>query len=128
MNVKKLLLPILLATLWIGFSEFLRNQVILNSFWTSHYDNLGLTFPSRPINGALWMLWSLMFAIYIYILAQKFTLRQTTTLAWWSGFLMMWVVLGNLSVLPMKILWAAIPLSVLEAFVASWIIFRFKKN
>jgi hypothetical protein len=36
----------------------------------------------------------------------------------------MWVVIGNLNVLPTGILLYAIPLSLLEAFVAAWIIKR----
>jgi hypothetical protein len=36
----------------------------------------------------------------------------------------MWLVIGNLNILPFKILPFAIPLSLLEAFVASLIIFK----
>jgi Na+-transporting NADH:ubiquinone oxidoreductase subunit NqrE len=125
-NFKKIILPIFLATVWIGISEFFRNQVLLNSFWTEHYKNLGLTFPSSNINGAIWGIWSLCFAIVIFIIARKFTFAQTVGLSWFTGFVLMWLTIGNLNVLPWGILIYAIPLSLLEAFIATWIIEKFK--
>lgn len=125
MQYKKALLPIVLATVWIGFSEFLRNQLLLHGIWTDHYKSLGLAFPSEPINGALWMLWSLLFAFLLYALAVKYPFWQTACIGWLAGFVMMWVVIGNLSVLPISLLLYAIPLSVLEAVVAVAIINRF---
>ena len=65
---------------------------------------------------------SLCFAIAIFILAKKFSLLQTTLLAWFVGFVLMWLVVGNMGVLPYRILPIAIPLSLLEAFLASFII------
>jgi hypothetical protein len=120
--MKKTILPILLATIWISVSEFARNELLVKSYWTEHYEQLGLVFPSEPVNGAVWGLWSLLFAIAIFIISKKFTLWQTTFLSWFVGFVLMWVVVANLSVLPYGILVFAIPLSLLEAFVAAWII------
>ena len=122
MKLFKPLLSILLAAVWISVSEFVRNQFLLQSYWTRHYRQLGLSFPSSPLNGAMWGLWSLMFAIAIFILARKFTLLQTTVFSWYVAFVMMWVVIGNLGVLPHGLLWSAVPLSLLEAFVAAAII------
>jgi hypothetical protein len=116
-----------LATIWISVSEFVRNSYFLRHYWIEHYDGLGLTFPEDPINGAVWGIWSLCFAISIYIISRKFTLLQTTLLSWFVGFVLMWLVTGNMMVLPFGILVYAIPLSLLEAFIASWIIYRFSK-
>ena len=63
-----------------------------------------------------------MFCMYYFYLSKKFTLQETTILAWIIGFVLMWLVIGNLGVLPYKILPIAIPLSLLEAFIAVWII------
>lgn len=115
-------MPVILATLWISVSEFVRNEYLLKSYWINHYDGLGIPFPSEPINGAMWGIWSLAFAILIYLISRKFDLLQTTLIAWLAAFVMMWMVIGNLSVLPYGILPLAIPLSLLEAFLASWII------
>lgn len=116
------IMPVILATLWISISEFVRNEYLLKSYWIQHYDGLGIPFPSEPINGAMWGIWSLAMAILIYLISRKFDLLQTTLIVWLAAFVMMWMVIGNLSVLPYGILPVAIPLSLLEAFLASWII------
>jgi hypothetical protein len=120
--LKKTIFPILLATIWISISEFVRNEFLVKSYWIEHYKRLGLVFPSEPINGAFWGLWSLLFAISIFIVSKRFSLIETTLLSWLVGFVLMWVVIGNLNVLPLGILIYAIPLSLLEAFVAALII------
>jgi hypothetical protein len=124
--MKKTVLPILLATIWISVSEFGRNEFLLKGYWLEHYESLGLIFPSEPVNGAVWGIWSLAFAIGVFIISRKFSLWQTTFISWWVGFVLMWLVTGNMMVLPMKILPFALPLSFLEAFLASWIVFKFK--
>ena len=126
--MKKTILPILLATIWISISEFVRNEFIVKSYWIGHYKNLGLIFPAEPINGAVWGFWSLCFAIAIFIIAKKFSLLQTTFLSWFVGFVLMWIVIWNLSVLPIGLLLFAVPLSLLEAFLASLIIKTLNKT
>jgi len=120
--LKKTILPIFLATIWISLSEFVRNEFLVKSYWIEHYQKLALTFPSNPINGAVWGLWSLLFAISIFVIATKFSLVQTFLLSWLVGFVLMWVVIGNLNILPYRILLYAIPLSLLEVFIAVLII------
>lgn len=115
------LLAILAATAWISLNEFVRNQLVLLDQWTAHYAGLGLSFPVEPLNGAVWGLWSLAFAVVILILAKRFSLVETAALAWSIGFVLMWLVIGNLSVLPFSILPIAIPWSLAEAFGAAWI-------
>lgn len=122
--LKQTIIPVLLATTWISISEFVRNEIIVKSYWTGHYEKLGLVFPSEPVNGAVWGIWSLCFAIAIFIIAKKYTLLQTTFLSWFVGFVLMWIVTWNMSVLPAGLLLFAIPLSILEAFLASLIIKR----
>jgi hypothetical protein len=119
---KKTILPILLATTWISVSEFGRNEFLLKHYWTEHYQKLGLVFPSEPINGAMWGVWSLCFAIAIFVISKKFSLLQTTLLSWFVGFVLMWISSGNMGVLPFGLLVYAIPLSLLEAFLASYIV------
>jgi len=125
---KKTILSILLAAIWISISEFVRNEFLLKSYWTDHYKSMGLIFPSEPINGAIWGIWSLCFAIGIYIISKKFSLMQTTFLSWFVGFVFMWLVVGNMGVLPFGILYFAVPLSILEAFIATYIIVKLAKS
>lgn len=122
MNLKKTVFPVIAATLWISISEFFRNELLFKSYWVNHYQNLGLSFPSEPLNGAVWGLWSLLFAIAIFIFSKKFTFMQTTLFSWFVGFILMWVVIWNLGVLPVSLLLFAIPLSFLETFVAAFIL------
>lgn len=123
-SLKKIILPILPATIWISISEFVRNEFLLKRYWTEHYSNLGLTFPSEPINGAVWGIWSLVFAIVIFIVSRKFSFWNTVAITWIAGFVLMWLVIGNMAVLPVGILPIAVPLSILEVIVAAFIIFK----
>ena len=122
MQIIKKIISILLATVWISISEFVRNEFLVKQQWVAHYQQMGLQFPSSAVNGAVWGLWSLLFAVAIAILSKKFTFLQTAFLAWFVGFVLMWVTIGNLGVLPYGILVYAIPLSLLESFVAVCII------
>ena len=124
--MKKTILPVLLATIWIIFSEFLRNELLFKSYWVEHYEQLGLVFPSEPINNAIWGLWAFLLAIAIFIISKRFTLIETTLFSWLVGFVLMWIVIGNMGVLPFRILFAAIPLSLLEVFIAAYIIRKFR--
>ena len=107
--------------IWVNASEFFRNEILLKSHWVSHYQTLGLTFPSSPLNGLVWVTWGFLFASAIYLISRKFDLIQTTLIGWFIGFVLMWLVLWNLLVLPTAILVYAIPLSLLEVFVGAYI-------
>lgn len=121
-------LPVILATFWISISEFFRNEFLLKQFWNGHYVKMGLQFPSEPINGAVWGIWSLLFAIFIAILLKRFNFWQTSLITWIVGFVFMWLVIGNLGVLPYGILPVAVPLSMVEVLIAALILSRFSKN
>lgn len=121
-------IPVLLATIWISLHEFLRNQLLLKEAWESHYAQMGLTFPGAPINGAIWGVWSLCLAIVIYLLSKKHSLTETAIIAWIAGFLCMWIVIGNLSVLPFSILPYAIPWSMVEVYGAARIAYAWKNR
>ena len=117
-------LAILAVTVWISVSEFVRNQLLVRSHWVDHYRSMGLSFPSEPIHGVIWGLWSLVFAGSIYVISRRFSLLHTAILAWVVGFVMMWIVIGNLGVLPRAILPLAVPLSMIEAALATWIVLK----
>lgn len=112
---------IFLAGIWINASEFFRNQVLLNDNWIEHFQSLGMTFSSGPLNAAVWAIWGFLFAATIYFLSRRFTLIETTLLSWVMAFLMMWLVTWNLNVLPLSILVYAFPLSLLECFIGAYI-------
>ena len=123
--LKKTFLPIFLAGIIVSIIEFLRNQFLYVSNWTEHYSNLGIIFPLAPANGAIWGVWSVCFAVAVFILSKKFSLWGTTLLAWFMGFVLMWIVIGNMNVLPFEILWGAVPMSFIETFLAAYLIKKF---
>lgn len=125
--LRRYFLPVGAATLWIALSEFLRNEVLLKTLWVDHYASMGLTFPDAPINGAVWGLWSLGLAIVLCALLTRFSPMQAGALAWGAGFGLMWIVIGNMGVLPFGILPYAVPLSLLEVGLAVWILGRFSR-
>jgi hypothetical protein len=105
--------------LWVNASEFFRNEVLLKSYWVDHYRTLGLEFPSAPVNGMMWMVWGFLFAAVIRMLSEKYHLVRATLLSWTVGFVLMWIVIWNLLVLPLPLLLFAVPLSLLEAFIGT---------
>jgi len=124
---KKQALAVVLAGVWITASEFARNEFVLKHYWVEHYEGLGLTFQTVPVNGMLWTVWSLLFAYIIHRLLQQYSVSQSMVLAWLVGFVMMWLVTYNLQVLPLGLLVFAIPLSVVEVGVAALIIRKIGK-
>lgn len=115
------ILAVIITGVWINASEFFRNEVLLKKYWVDHYQSLGMIFPSAPVNGMMWIVWGFLFSIAIYIISRKFSLLQTTLISWFVAFVLMWIVAWNLSVLPVFILVYAVPFSLLEVFIGSYI-------
>ena len=129
MNLKyRNIIAVILTGIWVNASEFFRNEVLLKMYWNDHYKSLGMTFPSEPLNGMIWVAWGFLFAIAIYIISRKFDLIKTTLISWFMAFVLMWVVTWNLNVLPSAILIYAVPLSLLEAFIGSYICIKMSPN
>lgn len=122
--MKKVLPVVLLSAVWIAVSEFLRNEFVLKSHWITHYRSMGLEFPSAPVNGMVWGIWSICFAVLIVALGKRNSMPMTAIIAWFSGFPLMWLVLGNLMVLPYDILPIAVPWSMVEVLGASYIVHK----
>ena len=122
------IMAVILTGIWVNASEFFRNEVLLKTYWIDHYRSLGMTFPSEPLNGMIWVAWGFLFAIGIYIISKKFNLIQTTLISWFMAFVLMWIVTWNLNVLPSAILIYAVPLSLLEAFIGSYICIKMSPN
>lgn len=109
---------ILLAGVWITVSEFIRNEILFKSYWTDHYRALNLTFETKPLNGFLWVVWSMLFAWVLSQLREKYSMQESMAIGWTAAFVMMWITAYNLQVLPIGLLMIAVPLSLLEIFVA----------
>jgi predicted neutral ceramidase superfamily lipid hydrolase len=122
------IIAVILTGIWVNVSEFFRNEVLLRTYWVSHYQSLGMTYPSEPQNGMIWVAWGFLFAIAIYLISRKFNLIQTTLISWFMAFVLMWVVTWNLNILPSAILVYAVPLSLLETFIGSYICRKISPN
>jgi hypothetical protein len=120
-GIGRTVLAVALSGIWVGLCEFVRNQLLLVGQWKAHYSAMGLSFPSQPVNGMTWMVWSFLAAGVVFVISRRFSLWPTTLIAWVAGYVMMWVVIWNLSALPLRILPVAVPFSFVEALGAAFI-------
>lgn len=105
----------------MNLSEFIRNELVIKNIWIDGFAAIGLTFPSEPINGATWGLWAFVFVAILSLLCKKFSILESTLIAWGIGFVLLWVAMWNLGVLPKDLLLWAIPWSFLEVYIAALI-------
>jgi predicted neutral ceramidase superfamily lipid hydrolase len=122
------IVAVVLTGIGVNASEFFRNEFLLKTYWVDHYQSLGMTFPSEPRNGMIWLAWGFLLAIAIYLISRRFNLIQTALISWLMAFVLMWLVTFNLNVLPSAILIYAVPLSLLEAFIGSYICIKISPN
>jgi len=115
----KCAIAVITAGIWVNVSEFFRNEYLLKTFWVSYYESHGMTFPSEPINGVIWLVWGFLFASAVYIVSRRFNLLQTALIGWLMGFVLMWLVAINLNAMPIYILAYAVPLSLLETSICT---------
>jgi hypothetical protein len=57
----------------------------------------------------------------LLVISRRFGLWATFVIGWVASFVMMWLAIGNLSVLPFGILPIAVPFSLVEVFGAAFI-------
>lgn len=120
-NCGKAVWQILVIAVWINVSESVRWVLYSKPKFDALYRAMGRELPNRLSNGIWWMVWGLIMALLVFVLARKFTLLQTALLAWTAVFAMLWIALWNYAILPLDILWIAAPLSLLGVFIAAWI-------
>lgn len=116
--MKEMALATAASGVWISLSEFLRNEFLFKRFWLDKYESLGLEFPSSPVNGALWGVWSFVFAGCLAVLLRRMSFTGTIALGWTMGFVLMWIAVGNLNALPLRLLPVAVPWSLAEVGLA----------
>ncbi len=127
--LKQIILPILVTGIWINISETVRWIFLIEPFWIEKYQGLGIPFPDETVIMMLRMVWGFFFSTTIFLMSKKYKLIQTAIFSWFVAFVMMWMVVWNGVVLPTRILWINIPLSLLEAFVGAYICIKlFKVN
>ncbi len=116
-DYKKAIWHILIISLWINIAETLRWLLYSKAYFLEVYQSLNLVLPFGPIYLILWLIWGILLSTIIYIISKKYTLLQTTVMIWIMAFLMVWITLFNLNVLPLSMLWLVIPLSFIDILV-----------
>jgi hypothetical protein len=116
-NLKTAIWHIILISLWINISETLRWILFSQSHFMKHYQSLNLVLPLGPLVLLFWLIWGVLLSAMIYFISEKFSLLQSTFMIWIMAFLMFWLGLYNLDVLPVSILWLVIPLSFISVLV-----------
>ena len=108
----------------MNLSEFIRNELLLKDTWIDGFRDIGLSFPSEPLNGAVWALWAFIFVAILTLVSTKFDVISSTIISWSLGFVLLWVAVWNMGVLPSGLLYWAVPWSFVEVYVAAFIISR----
>ena len=122
--MNRYLLAVFAAGVWMNLSEFIRNELLLKDTWIDGFRDIGLSFPSEPLNGAVWALWAFIFVAILTLVSTKFDVISSTIISWSLGFVLLWVAVWNMGVLPSGLLYWAVPWSFVEVYVAAFIISR----
>lgn len=115
-------IAILAAAVWISLLEFLRDQYFVQSYRIEQNQLHGFMYREEPLMGSASGIWSLFLAIFIFLMTRKLNQWHATIAAFTGCVLLMWIINGDLRVLPARLLLFALPLIVLESFMAVWII------
>jgi hypothetical protein len=122
--MNRYLLAVFAAGVWMNLSEFIRNELLLKDRWVAGFKDIGLSFPSEPLNGAVWALWAFVFVAFLTQVSTKFDVISSTIISWSLGFVLLWVAVWNMGILPSGFLYWAVPWSFVEVYVAALIINR----
>lgn len=112
---------VLLVAIWFNFSGTLRWMLFAKPRFVALYEGMGLEYPNTLAINLLWVLWGLLAAVLVVFLSQKFGIVHAAILSWLAAFAMTWIVLWNSAVLPLALLWVAVPWSLAEVFIAALI-------
>lgn len=126
--MKRFFLAILVAGIWMNVSEFIRNELLIKHIWVNGFSRIGLPFPSEPVNGVIWGLWAFIFVAVLAWLTTKFDVLKSTIISWVLGFVLLWIAMWNMGILPAGLLYWAVPWSFGEVYVAAFICRRFTVN
>lgn len=109
-------------------SEIIRNELLIKHLWVNGFKEIGLSFPSNPINGAIWGVWAFIFVSILAWLTTKFDALKSTVISWVMGFVLLWIAMWNMGVMPGELLFWAVPWSLIEVYIAAVICVRISAN
>lgn len=112
----------------MNISEFVRNEIFIKKIWVSGFNEIGLSFPSSPINGAVWGVWAFIFVAVLAWSTKSLDTLKSTIICWVCGFLLLWIAMWNMGVLPNGLLYWAVPWSFVEVYIAALICNRIMRK
>jgi hypothetical protein len=130
-NIKHFVLTTLIVSIWVNISEVFRYFVIVKPMMQEYLAMLPGAIPMNWTVFAIWGIWDTILTslvVFIYwLVAQRFgnnlmsTIISATT-SWALFFLLFWLGMVNMGLSPISVALIALPLSLLEMIVASWIL------
>ena len=119
--MRRFWLAVVASGAWISLSEYIRNEFVIKHVWVKGFEEIGLSFPSAPINGVVWVIWTFIFCVVLTVLNMKFNALKSTVICWVTGFGLLWIAMWNIGILPKGLLYWAVPWSFVEVYVAAFI-------
>ena len=105
----------------MNLSEFIRNEFVIKHVWIQGFEEIGLSFPSAPVNGLVWGIWTFIFCAVLAWSCTRFNVLKSTIICWVTGFVLLWIAMWNIGILPGGLLYWAVPWSFVEVYVAAFI-------
>ena len=119
--MKRFWIAVVASGMWMNLSEFIRNEFVIKHVWIKGLEEIGLSFPSAPVNGLVWVIWTFIFCAVLTTLNMRFNALRSTIICWVTGFGLLWIAMWNIGILPKGILYWAVPWSFVEVYVAAFI-------
>ena len=119
--MKRFWIAVVASGMWMNLSEFIRNEFVIKHVWIKGFEEIGLSFPSAPVNGLVWVIWTFIFCAVLTTLNMRFNALRSTIICWVTGFGLLWIAMWNIGILPKGILYWAVPWSFVEVYVAAFI-------
>lgn len=116
-NYKKAIWQILLVSLWINIFETLRWLLFAKPDIDMHFKGANLVLPNEPLNNILWLIWGIIISVMIFIISKKYSVLKTSFIVWITVYVLHWIALWNMAVLPINILWLAVPLTFINVLI-----------
>ena len=79
-------LAVVASGMWMNLSEFIRNEFVIKHMWVKGFEEIGLSFPSAPVNGLVWVIWTFIFCAVLTALNMRFNALRSTIICWVTGF------------------------------------------
>lgn len=79
--MSRVVLAILAAGIWMNLSEFVRNELLVRELWINGFSAIGLSFPSDPVNGAVWGVWTFIFVTVLVLLTRTLGVIRSTLMS-----------------------------------------------